>query len=376
LLLVWRDRRLDTRAVGGPAVGPLTFDLPLTCRPAPAARLAPRGCSTHRPTAGDRRAVVLDEFDLTAAVLLTPAADPPLAAAIEQELPRTARRSLVIAAERWQQVAETIQALEAHDASAGGRPLMAIAAGLLDEAQTAFRHGYLRSSIERAWQADGAVREAQASELEAALTHRLADARAAALRLSFPGLPGLFETRDRLPTGPYPLAAGTPLRIDFATAGVGSRWTAWPGFDQTVATLSVASQALRWQPTVGDPGALYLPFEPQREVTVALRAQVDALTRERIVGCAEAVYAPAVAGLRWLPDGTVRGPQGSARWAAGQWHRLAWRASAGRVAVSFDDLSLGSVAVTGPLAALVLAVTADPGEEVMSLDDVEITVPQ
>ncbi len=72
----------------------------------------------------------------------------------------------------------------------------------------------------------------------------------------------------------------------------------------------------------------------------------------------------------------LRGPQGSARWAAGQWHRLAWRASAGRVAVSFDDLSLGSVAVTGPLAALVLAVTADPGEEVMSLDDVEITVPQ
>jgi len=378
LLLLWRDRRMDTRAVGGPAIAPLNIDLPIQLPPrSRAMRLSPGGLLDEPADIRHEQVrVTIPDFDLTAAVILAPTSDPVLAKAVEDELPATARRSLAISSIRWQQVAETIQALETHDVSAGGRGLMAIAAGLIDEAQAAFRAGYLRSCVELAWAADGAVREAQAVELEAALAHRLAGRRADELRLCFPSLPNLFAPRDHPPTGPYPLTAEAPLTFDFSSGGISSRWTALAGFDQTVATLSEADGALVWQPVSGDPGALYLPFEPQPRLTISLRARAETLARPRLIGPAESVYAPATAEVRWMPDGTIHGPQGQAKWSTGTWHTLVWQAADGVVTVRCDDQDLGRAPLSGPPSAVVLAVFPGPGNGALQLDDLQITVPQ
>lgn len=376
LLLVWRDRRLDTRAVGGPAPAPLTIELPLEL-PANsrALRLTVSGLVDEpADIRGEQVRVTLPDFDLTAAVILAPQPAPGLAKAVEDELPQTARRAMVIASLRWQQVAETIQALEAHQAAAGGRGLMAVAAGLLDEAKAAYRSGYLRSCIERACQADGAVREAQAVELEAALAHRLAGERADALRLCFPSLPALFAPRDHPPTGPYPLSPESPLRSDLAT--VSSRWTALAGFDQTVATLRPAAGHLVWTPAPDEPGALYLPFEAHHRLRLTVQVQVDSLRRDRLLGLASHVYGPALALLRWQPDGTVTGPRGQASWEPATWHTLVWEAGDGGLQVRFDEHDLGRVALPAPVGALVLAVVAGDGEEPMGLRELAITVPQ
>ncbi len=364
LLLLWRQRPLDGRQVGGAPQPPFEVTVPWRGEAPRVYALAPdalRESEADRRDAGIR--LSLPRFDLTAAFLLT--REPQLRAQSEvaAALPRTATRSVLIAGRRWAKVDHTVTRLEAQRRGRGARRDLAGLAGLLVEASEALAYGYLRSALELGDECERRLREIEARTLESFLADQPPGAGGPAL-LCFATLPGLAEPNRPPPTAPLPLTAEAPLSLDFEALEPGAipeRWHALEGFDQTVRTLRVVAeggQFLRWLPTSSAPGALYLPFSPRTELTVSLRARVAA-GADRLIALAPAAGAAPLAGLRLRPDGSaVSWPRAGEPVSLGaDWVKVELRLAQGGLTATVGDRPVSAEPLPADSAgALVLAV--------------------
>lgn len=392
LLVLWRDRRLDTRSVGGRLTDPFAVTVPLDNDSARAWRLAPGGV-VPEPTDlrdGGLRLVV-PALDLTAVWLLTPRPPTDLVDATEAALPRTAQRRLTVSSGEWVKTDATLRRLEAIGHSAGSRPLLALAAGRLSEAAQAFALGYHLTALDLALEASRIIRQARALEFETALTLPLADNQREDHRLCYAALPWLWETASATLDGPYAVAPGDPLKLGFddLTPGVAPpRWRALAGSDQTVLTLTAVEggadgspRALRWAPQGPDPGILALPFTA--DTSAAIELSVRCLTPPagvRLIGVAAGLDEPPFVGVALRPEGTVEGyPRGALRpLGLGDWHRVTIRSSDGRWVASWDGVPLTADDLVTPAlsaGALVLVKRAGEDPTAIELDHVRITSP-
>jgi hypothetical protein len=377
LVLVWRDRPQDVRAVGGGIDDAAEAEVALPAAPG-RVDLLDAGALTGQSV--DWREPMLrlhlGPFDLTAAVAIGPRdgahaawlAD--AAHAIQADLPAAAGRALVTANSRFLKVSATIDRLVASKHSVGGAADLETAAENLLQARAALAHGYVRSALDQALEAERHCRAAQAVELDAALGKPLEGGQRETARLAFATLPYLYEAPPPEAAAPPPL----PLKLDFtklADGDIPSGWHALAGFDQTVATLTGHGGKLRWQPRGADPGVLALAFAPAATVQVEMTLTVVApLSGSRLLLLAPSADRAPLGGLALGRDGVVTGwPQAgaTARWTAGAVHRVSLKVARGRLSATFDGQPVGAAAaVREPIGALLLA--KPPGEDGAPLD--------
>jgi hypothetical protein len=391
VLLAWRDRRLDTRAVGGGTTGPVALIAPA---PQPwrarevalrVDRLDPGGLAPQpvdwRP---EGLRVELAELDLSVAYVLAPGTDAhqrwreAAGQELAEGLPVATARALVVADRRFAKVRHTADRLAKARQSAGGGAL-GQALTTLQSAVEARRYGYVLTACELAREAERLTRVAQAAELEPLLLRLPPAQRAVDAVLSFAGLPWLWERRARTETAPYAL----PLALGFDDLKAGAlppRWQATRGFDQTVATLAAGEGVLRWQPRGADPGALSLPFDAATTLDATLRLRVLApVGSRRLILLAPAAEAAPIGGLVVQPDGTVAGfpsPGATARYEPGRWHQVALKLAGGKLTTTFDGQPVGTpVATDSSAGALVLAKLAGADEAVIEVEEVRVSRP-
>ena len=391
LVVLQRDRRLDTRSVGGRLTPALELDLPLD--PPDGLRIVAIEPGRLVPQPLDLRPnglrLSVPPFALTRLYLLTTQPFEPLAAELSDGFPEVAEWSLREAVSHYQKVAATLQRLEVAGKSYGGGLLLRRARDELSLAALALGQGYHQSGWETVEAAARSTRSAQALELESVLVTGEAEARPSQA-LTFAALPWLHERRAQPPTLPYAVTPDKPCRIGFdeLTAGeIPPRWRALRGFDQTVETLRATPDgaeqtplALRWTPTGGDPGAIGLPFSSMPALSLSFKLRLAGPPRgARLLLLAPAPETAPLAGVVIGADGKLTTwPQPSAGQpvADGAWHPVAFQWQAGRLSVSLDGQRLGEVAGTAAAdaGALLLAKYAGSDDVPLDLDEVRISV--
>lgn len=379
LLLLWRNRRLDTRTVTGSRTPAFAVDLTGEATAATTVCELRRDGMVSRPAdlrQGGLR-VSVDGLDLTRTYLISTRPRPDLARRIATAIPAAASRALLLATRHYLKVDHTVRRLAELGRSAGGATWLIAARDRAYEAAQAVSYGYYRSGLELAEEAERLTRDAQGLELETALAagHPAVP--------TFAALPALYQSPPAVDTSPLPLSPGRPVTVTFDELPVGTippRWTALRGLDQTVATVRVGEgtgggRCLRWLPAGADAGALYLPFEPARELTLTVQLRLSATpAQDRLLLLAPAAGRAPLGGVVLRPDGRVAGSDGPGEWpvTVGAWHALELKLAGGRLTARWDGRLLADTAVAEPAGALILAKRAGLDAALVELDEIRL----
>ncbi len=381
LLLLWRNRRLDTRTVTGSRTPAFAVDLTAEASSATKVCELRRDGMVSRPAdlrQGGLR-VSVDGLDLTRAYLISARPRPDLERSIATAIPAAASRALLLATRHYLKVDHTVRRLAELGRSAGGATWLMAARDRAYEAAQAISYGYHRSGLELADEAERLTREAQGLELETALAagHPAVP--------TFAALPALYQSPPAVDTAPLPLSPDRPATVTFDELPVGvipPRWTALRGLDQTVATVRVgpdgaagSAHCLRWLPAGADAGALYLPFEPTRELTLTAHLRLSATpAQDRLLMLAPAAGRAPLGGVVLRSDGRVHGSDGHGELpvTVGAWHAWELKLAGGRLTARWDGRLLIDTAVAEPAGALVLAKRAGLDAALVELDEIRL----